>query len=83
MKVVPDTVGLDRLSMAPLGVDSLASTITIESSDSKFAKLFSSTVHVTVTVDISLTGLDGLLVMDTNVGGVTDERKYIILNFVR
>ena len=61
-------------------MDSLASTITIESSDFKLAKLFSSTVHVTVTVDISLTGLDRLLVMDTNVGGVTDERKY---EFVR
>ena len=76
-------IGLDRLSVASLGVDSLASTVTIESSDSKIAKLFSSTVHVTVTVDMSLTGLGGLLVMDTNVGGVTDERKYIILNFVR
>ena len=33
MKVVPVTVGLDRLSIAPVGVDSCASTITIERSD--------------------------------------------------
>ena len=75
MKIVPDTIGLDRLSTALLGPDSCASTITIESSDSKISELFSSTVQVTVTVDISLTGLGGILVIDTDAGVVTEERK--------
>ena len=52
MKVVPVTVGLDRLSIAPVGVDSCASTITIESSDCNISELFSSTVQDTVTVDV-------------------------------
>ena len=77
MKVVPETIGLDILSVASLGVDSSASTITSESSDSKIAELFSSTAQVTVIVDISLTGLGGLLVIDTDAGGATEERKHI------
>ena len=77
--MVPDTIGLDRLSIAPLGPDSCASTITIESSDSKISELFSSTVQVTVTVDISLTGLGGILMIDTDAGGVTEERKGILI----
>ena len=78
MKVVPDIIGLDKLSVAPLGIVSSASTITSDSSDCKIAKLFSSTVQVMVTVDMSLIGLGGLLEIDTDAGGATKERKGIV-----
>ena len=75
VKVVSDTIKFDRLSIALFGVDSCASTISTDSSDTIIAELSNSTVQVTVTVDISLTGLGGLLVIDTETGGTTEERK--------
>ena len=69
-----DTVRFDRVSIAPFGEESCASTSTNESSDVIIAELSNSTVQVTVTVDITLTGVGGLLVIDTETGGTTEER---------
>ena len=67
---------LDRLNIVPFGWVSCADTISNGSSDSNTAE-FNSTVQVTVTVDISLIGLGGLLVIDTEVGeGTAWEMKF-------
>ena len=74
MKVVPLTV-LDRLSIVPFGWVSCADTISSERSDSSIAE-FNSTVQVTVTVDVASTGLDGVLVTDTEaMEGTVGERE--------
>ena len=66
MKVVPLVV-LDILSIVPFGWVSCADIISSERSDSSIAE-FNSTVQVTVTVDVASTGLDGVLVTDTEAG---------------
>ena len=66
MKVVPLIV-LDRLNTVPFGWVSCADTISSERSDSNIAE-FSTTIQVTVTVDTSLIGLDGVLTTDTEAG---------------
>ena len=76
MMVVPDLLGLDRLSRVP-SLDSCVSTINNARSEATIAEL-KFTVQVTVTVDISLTGLGGLLVMDTETGEGTEGRKTLI-----
>jgi hypothetical protein len=63
VKVVPLIV-LDRLSIVPLGWVSCADTISSETSDSCIPE-FNSTVQVTVTEDVANTGLDGVLVTNT------------------
>ena len=65
MKVVPLTLTvLDRLSIVPFGWASCADTISSERSNSIIAE-FNSTVHDTVMVDVASTGLEGVLVIDT------------------
>ena len=59
-------VVFDRLNTVPFGCVSCADTISSERSDSSIAE-FNSIVQVTVTVDVILTGLDGVLVTDTKV----------------
>ena len=64
MKVVPLVV-LDRLSIVPFGWVSCADTISSGRSDSSIAE-FNSTVQITVIiVDEASTGLDGVLMTDT------------------
>ena len=63
MKVVPDITGLDRLSGVP-SLDSCASTINNARSEDTIAE-FNTNVQIMTTVDISSTGLGGLLVVDT------------------
>ena len=63
MKVVPLVV-LDNLSIVPFRWVSCADTITSERSDSSIAE-FNCTVQVTVTEDVTLIGLEGVLVIDT------------------
>ena len=70
VKVVLVTAGPVTLSIVP-SLDSRASTISKGISDSIIAEL-SSTAQVTAIVDISLTGLGGLLVTDTDTGGGTE-----------
>ena len=71
MKDVTVTVGLVRVSIVPFGWVSCADTINGERSDSIIAE-FNSTVQVTVTEDVTLIGLDGILVTDTESGGGTE-----------
>ena len=78
MKIVPDTIALDGLNKVPFGLDSCASTISNERSDATSIVEFNSTVQVTVTVDIPSTGLNGLLVVDTEAGEGTEEGKTFI-----
>jgi hypothetical protein len=73
MKFVPLIV-LDRLSIVPFGWISCADTISSERSDSSIAK-FNSTVQVMVTVDVTYTGLGGVLVTETEPVEGTDGRK--------
>ena len=74
MKVVPLVV-LERLSIVPFGWVSCANTISSESSDS-ITDEPNSTTQFTVTEEImSLTGLDGVLVTDTESGGGTEGRR--------
>ena len=83
MKVVPVVV-LERLSIVPFGWISCADTISNERSDSNIAE-FNSTVQVIVTEDVKLTGLDGLLVTDTEAVEGTKERRenHLITNGYR
>jgi hypothetical protein len=76
VKVVPLTV-LDRLSIVPFGWVSCADTISSERSDSSILAEFNSMVHVTVTVDAANTGLDGVLVTDTETVEGTEGRRKI------
>ena len=64
-------VVLDRLSIVPFGWVSCADTISSERSVSSIAE-FNSTVQITVTEDVTLIGLDGVLVTDTERGGGTE-----------
>ena len=74
MKVVPPTIiGLERLSIVPFGRVICADTINSERSDSNIAEC-KSTVQVTVTEDVTYTGLDGVLVTDTDVIEGTEGR---------
>ena len=75
MKVVPDLSGLDRLSGVP-SLDSCASTINNARSEDTIAE-FNTKVQVMTTVDISSTGLGGLLVVDTEAEEGTEGRKNI------
>ena len=71
MKVVPDTIGPLRASGAP-SLESCASTISSEKSDS-ITDGSNSTTQFTVIVDtIALTGLDGVLVTDTEAAEGTE-----------
>ena len=71
---MPLTV-LDGLSIVPFGCVSCADTISSGRSVSSIAK-FNSTVQITVTVDVASTGLDGVLVTDTEaMEGTTGGRK--------
>ena len=80
MKVEPVTIGPARVSGVP-SLDMLISTITNETSDDLNAEL-NSTTQLTVTVDIMLfTGLDGVLVTDTEDGGGTEEKKSSLLPY--
>ena len=72
MKVVP--LVFDRLSIVPFGWVSCADTISSERSDSIIAE-FNSTVQVTVIVDVTYTGLDGVLVTDTEAMEGTEGRR--------
>ena len=74
MKVVPDTVGPVRVSGAP-SLESCAETISSESSDS-ITDGPNSTTQFTATVEvISLTGLDGVLMTDTEAMEGTKGRR--------
>ena len=73
MKVVPATVGPVRVSGVP-SLDSCASTISSERSDSTTAGL-NSTMQVRVTVVPALTGLAWSLVIVTEAWGGTEERE--------
>ena len=66
MKVVPLTV-LDRLSIVPFGWVSCVDTINSESSDS-ITDGPNSTTQLTVTEEVTLIGLDGVLVTVTESG---------------
>jgi hypothetical protein len=89
VKVVPLIV-LDRLSTVPSGWISCADTISSERSDSSIPE-FNSTVQVTVTEAVTLTGLDGVLVTDTEaVEGTEGGREdlyyfliHVVANLVR
>ena len=76
MKVVPVTVGSDRLSMIP-SLDSHASTIISESSDS-ITDGPNSTVQIRVAEEPYTIELIGSLVMDkeTSVGTKLKEKQY-------
>jgi hypothetical protein len=73
VKVLPLVV-LDRLSIVPSGWVSCADTISSERSDSSIPE-FNSTVQVTVTEDVTLIGLDGVLVTDTEAVEGTEGRR--------
>ena len=73
MKAVPLVV-LERLSIVPFGWVSCTDTISNERSDSIIAE-FNSTVQVTVTEDVIYTGLDGILVIDTETVEGTEGRR--------
>ena len=62
---------LERLKIAPFGWVSCADTINSEISDSEF----NSTVQVTVTEDVTYTGLDGVLVTYTEAVEGTEGRR--------
>jgi hypothetical protein len=89
VKVVPLIV-LDRLSTVPSGWVSCADTISSERSDSSIPE-FNSTVQVTVTEAVTLIGLDGELVTDTEaVEGTEGGREdlyyfliHVVANLVR
>ena len=74
MKVVPLIESDCRLSIVPFGWVSCADTISSETSDSIIAE-FNSTVQVTVTEDLTYTGLDGVLVTDTEAVEGTEGRR--------
>ena len=83
MKVVPDTIGPLRARGAP-SLESRASTISSERSDS-ITDGSNSTTQLTVIVDtIALTGLDGVLVTDTEAAegteGVPKRRSLLFSN---
>ena len=82
MKVVPPIIGLERFSIVPFGRVICADTINSERSDSSIPE-FNSTVQVTVTEDVTYTGLDGVLVTDTESGGGTEggreDHHFIVL----
>ena len=80
MKVVPDLSGLDRFSGVP-SLDSCASTMSSRRSVSTNAE-FNTKVQVMTTVDISSTGLGGLLVMDTEAGEETEGRMTSVIVFI-
>ena len=65
---------LERLSIVPFGWVSSADTISSERSDSSIAE-FNSTVQVTVTEDITLIGLEGVLVTNTEAVEGTEGRR--------
>ena len=67
-------VVLDRLSIVPFGWISCADTISKERSDSIIAE-FNSTVQVTVTEDVTMIGLGGVLVIDTEAVEGTEGRR--------
>ena len=74
MKVVPDTIGPLKASGAP-SLESRASTISSERSDS-ITDGSNSTTQLTVIVDtIALTGLDGVLVTDTEAAEGTEDGR--------
>ena len=78
MKVEPVTVEPVRVCGVP-SLDMRISTISNETSDALNAGL-SSITQFTVTVDTMLfTGLDGVLVTDTEDGGGTEEKKSSLL----
>ncbi len=65
---------LDRLSIVPFGWVSWADTISSDRSDSSIPE-FNSTVQVTVTEEVINTGLDGVLVTDTEAMEGTEGRR--------
>ena len=73
MKVVPLIV-LYRLRIVPFGWVSCADTISSERSESSIAEC-STTVQVMMTL-LNFTGLDAVLVRDTEAGGGTEEADY-------
>ena len=73
MKVVPLIV-LERLSIVPFGWVSCADTISSESSDS-ITEGPNSITQFTVTVDVTYTGLEGVLVTDTEAVEGTKGRR--------
>ena len=70
---MPDTVRPVRVSGVP-SLNSCANTINSERSDSIIAE-FNSTVQVTVTEEVILIGLDGVLVIDTETMEGTEGRR--------
>ena len=71
MKVV-SLVVLDRLRIVPFGWVSCTDTVSSERSESSIAEC-STTVQVMITL---FTGLDRVLVRDTEAGGGTEEADY-------
>ena len=77
MKVVPLVV-LDRLRIVPFGWMSCADTVNSERSESSIVEC-STKVQVMTTL---FTGLDGVLVRETEAGGGTEEKKSRLLTII-
>ena len=70
---MPDAFGSVRVSGVP-SLESCAETISRERSDSSIAE-FNCTVQVTVTEDVTYTGLEGVLVTDTEAMAMEGTRE--------
>ena len=79
--VVPVTVGDSVRASGVPSLNSCASTTSKERSEATIAE-FNTKVQVITTVDISSTGLGGLLVMDTETGEGTEGRRTLVIVFI-
>ena len=71
-------VVLDRLRIFPFGWVSCADTVSSERSESSIAEC-STTVQVMMTI---FTGLDGVLIRETEAGGGTEEKESRLLTII-